>query len=101
MKTVFSMVAAFGLLVAINAAKAADEAVTLTGKAQCAKCVLGEAEKCQDALVVAEGDHKGTYYLKTAKHSYCKGTKDVKVTGKIVEKDGKKWIVDPKIEAAK
>ena len=36
---------------------------TLTGKAMCAKCELSEADKCTNALQVADKDGKVTTYL--------------------------------------
>lgn len=85
------------------------EKKTLEGKLVCSKCKLSETEKCGNALVVTEkkdGKEKEvTYYLddKGAKESYhkCSGEKDAKVTGKVVEKDGKKMIQEAKVEDPK
>ena len=97
-----------GLLAAVAAATfvasayAEDKTTTLEGKLQCSKCKLKETEECGNALVVKDGDKSVTYYLKDTgkKETYhvCNGEKDVKVTGKVVEKDGKKWIEDAKVE---
>lgn len=105
MKTVMSMMAAMALTFAVTAARAADDAkeVTLKGEGQCAKCKLGETEKCQDALVVKEGDKTVTYYLKAKglHPKVCQGTKGLTVTGKVTEKDGKKWVEVSKFELDK
>lgn len=92
----------------LTSAKAEDkDAKTLEGTLTCTKCALGETKTCGHALVVKDGDKKVTYYLtdKGGKESYHKDccTADVaaKVTGKVVEKDGKKTIEDPKVEVKK
>jgi hypothetical protein len=88
-----------------------DEKKTYEGKLVCAKCTL-KAEgikSCTNALKVKDGDKEVIYYLKDEgkKESYhgaiCgAGTDtDVKVTGKLVEKDGKKWLEDVKVEVKK
>jgi hypothetical protein len=80
------------------------EKKTLEGTLTCTKCALGETAKCGHALIVKEGDKKVNYYLvdKGAKEPYhgkvCNEDKPAKVTGKIVEKDKKKMIEDPKVE---
>lgn len=86
-----------------------DDKKTVEGKLVCSKCKLSETEKCGNAVVVKEkvdGKEKEvTYYLadKGAAEKYhkCSGEKDVKVTGKVVEKDKKKVIEDAKVEDAK
>jgi len=85
-----------------------DEKKTLTGALTCTKCELGETTACEHALVVKEGDKKITYYIKDkgGKEPYhakcCSAPVDgVKVTGKIVEKDKKKFIDEPKVEFPK
>jgi len=86
---------------------AGDDAknVTVSGTIQCAKCLLGKegATTCQDVLVA---DDTMEYYLvKNAvaeEHGHaCKTSKAVVVTGKVTEKDGRKWIEATKIEAPK
>jgi hypothetical protein len=92
-------------------ARAEDKAVELKGTLVCAKCKL-KAEgisKCTNALQVKEGDKTVTYYLedKATGESYhedvCGGgeKENVTVTGKVTEKDGKKWIKPTKVEAKK
>lgn len=96
-------------LAAVNAAdekKADAKATTFEGKLVCAKCTLGETAKCQHALIVKDGDKKVTYMVddKNANHkAVCPaGTElDAKVTGKVVEKDGKKTITMAKVELKK
>jgi hypothetical protein len=90
------------------AAAEETKAVTLTGKVQCAMCILkkADAKTCQDVLVVT-GKDAGEYYIvkndATAQfpHSGCKGDKTATITGTVSEKDGRKWIAATKMEAAK
>lgn len=81
---------------------------SLEGTLTCTKCALGETKACGNALVVKVGDKKVNYYLvdKGVKEPYHKScctadVEKVKVTGKIVEKDGKKTVEDPKVELPK
>jgi hypothetical protein len=89
----------------LTVAMADDKAKALEGKLVCTKCKLKETEECGNALVVKDGDKSTTYYLKDKgkKEEYhvCSGEKDAKVTGKVVEKDGKKSVEDAKVEAKK
>jgi hypothetical protein len=88
--------------------KKKDEKKTLEGTLTCTKCALGESKACGHALIVKEGDKKITYYIadKGGKEPYhgkcCTADVDgVKVTGKVVEKDKKKTIEEPKVEFPK
>jgi len=82
------------------------KAVKLEGKLVCTKCTLSETKACGHALQVKEGDKTVTYYLndKKGKEKYhgkvCPGGTelDAVVTGKVVTKDKKKTINDPKVE---
>jgi hypothetical protein len=71
---------------------------TLKGKGVCAKCTLGETDKCQPALQVTKGGKTETYYVdgsagKELHRFVCQAPKDgVLVTGSVREKDGRKWI---------
>jgi hypothetical protein len=74
------------------------EEKTFEGEMSCAKCNLKTAEACEDTLKVGE-----TLYLleeggerKTSEH-VCTGTAKAKVTGKVEERDGKKFLVASKI----
>jgi hypothetical protein len=100
-----------GLAVAIASVVVAQDAqktVTLTGKVQCAMCILkkADAKSCQDVLVVA-GKDQGEYYIvknevsEKSGHLGCKGDKTATVTGTVAEKDGKKWLTATKMEVAK
>jgi len=92
-----------------NADEKKAETKTVEGKLVCTKCTLEETKACGHAVKVKEGDKTVVYYLndKGGKEKYHKGVcpggseADVKVTGKIVEKDGKKYIEDPKVEVKK
>ena len=77
----------------------AGEVITIEGAMCCAKCVLKEAGECAD--VVKVGALK--YYLEedgkveTSVHQ-CRGTTNVKLTGKVEDRDGKKYIIVSEIE---
>jgi hypothetical protein len=89
-----------------DAKKDAKDTKTIEGKLVCTKCTLGETKACGHAVKVKEGDKEVVYYLadKGGKEKYhkdvCPGGSEleVKVTGKLVEKDKKKTIEDPKVE---
>jgi hypothetical protein len=82
---------------------------TIEGKMVCGKCTLGETDKCSNVVKVKEGGKDVNYFIsdKGNKETYHKGVcpsgkeVDVKVTGKVVEKDGKKTIEDAKVEVKK
>ena len=85
------------ILVAALPAFAAD--TKIEGKATCAKCDLGIADKCQAAVVVKGADGKEVTYLsepndkaKALHKEICKGGKEATVEGTVSEKDGKKTI---------
>ena len=90
-------------------AKKDKDTKTIEGKMVCGKCSLGETKTCTNVVKVKEGGKDVNYYLtdKGNKEKYhkdvCPGGSEVevKVTGKIVEKDGKKMIEDPKVEIKK
>ncbi len=71
----------------------------------CTKCKLSETPDCGNAVVVKEGDKEVTYMIKDKgkgeTYHKCSGEKAVKVTGKVTEKDGKKYIEEAKVEDAK
>ena len=107
MKTILKAGLALALVVGLVApATAGDE--TLTGKVMCAKCTLkkADAKECQDVLVVKTGDKTAEYYIEKndvakAFGHQCSGEKPAVVTGKVTEKDGKKWISAAKMEEPK
>jgi hypothetical protein len=86
-----------------NAEDKKAETKKLEGKLTCTKCALGETEKCGHALLVKEGDKEVKYYLndKGGAEKYhgkcCKADVDATVEGKVVEKDKKKYIDNPKV----
>jgi hypothetical protein len=92
---------------AVAQKKDKDAKKTLEGTLTCTKCALGETKACGHALIVKEGDKKVNYYLvdKGGKEPYhkhcCTADVDAKVTGKVVEKDGKKTIENPKVDIKK
>ena|SRR5437764_10558639 len=97
LRLILALVVGFGALSLV--AVADDKEKKLEGKLVCTKCKLGETDKCGHALIVKEGDKDVTYYLKDKEvmkkyHSkVCQEDKDATVTGKIEEKDGKKYII--------
>ncbi len=105
MRNVFALVvgvAALALVGFSTAADKKDEAKTFKGKLVCAKCTLSEAPKCTHALKVKEGDKEVIYYVDDKNKDHKKvcpaGTElDAEVTGKLVEKDGKKTITMAKV----
>ncbi len=108
MKTLAKVALACALVVGLVAVASAGDEMTVTGKVMCAKCTLKKADaaKCQDVLVVKDGDKTTEYYVEKNAVSekfghVCSGAKDAVVTGKVSEKGGKKWIEPSKIEAPK
>jgi hypothetical protein len=106
-KTLANAVFALALVVGLVATAAAEEK-TMSGKIMCAKCALKKADatKCQDVLVVKDGDKTAEYYVvKNAvaeKFGHvCRDDKAAVVTGTVSQKDGKSWIEATKIEAPK
>jgi hypothetical protein len=98
----FAAITLAGTTVSVRAQDKKDEKKKLEGTLTCTKCALGETDKCGNALVVKEGDKKITYYIKDKgageKYHACKKDVDAVVTGKVVEKDKKKYIEDAKVE---
>ena len=97
-------IAAVCLALGAGLVSAADP-VTLEGKVMCAKCALKEEgqKKCQNVLSVEDDGKQSFYYM--AKNDVnaefgevCMATPTVRVTGKVTEKDGKRWIDATKIE---
>ena len=108
MKTIAKLGLAVALVVGLVAGATAGDEMTLTGKIMCAKCALkkADAKECQDVLVVKDGDKTAEYYVEKndvakAFGHVCKDEKPAVVTGKVMEKDGKKWISATKMEAPK
>jgi hypothetical protein len=87
--------------------KDAKDVKKLEGKLTCTKCTLAETKACGHALVLKEDGKEVKYYLvdKGGKESYhgkcCQEPVDAIVTGKVVEKDKKKMIEEPKVEIKK
>jgi len=91
------LIALFGSALLFTAVQAEEK--TYEGEMSCAKCNLKQADSCGDTLKVGD-----TLYLleeggkrKTSEH-VCSGTAKAKVTGKLEERDGKKFLVVSKIE---
>jgi len=111
MRYALTLLVAFGLAVAVQAADKAEETkkeVTLKGTILCAKCALKETKKCQTAIQVKEGGKTVTYYFVDKGHAedyheeVCGGDKKVgTVKGTVSEKEGKKYVTPRKVEYAK
>lgn len=108
MKTIAKLGLALVLVAGLVAVATAGDETTLTGNVMCAKCTLKKADatKCQDVLVVEDGGKTTEYYVEknpvADKFGHvCKSTKPAVVTGKVTEKDGKKWISATKMEEKK
>ena len=108
MRKLYAILVSAGLILGLAGLAMAKEKaapVTLDGQMECAKCTLKVegVKECQDVLVVKNGEKEEHYYVmkndvaKTFGHT-CSGTKDVKVTGTVADKDGKKWIDATSIE---
>lgn len=105
-RTILAVAFAAGLAAAPSFAPAADkkdDVKTFTGKLVCAKCTLNAAPDCVHALKVKDGKKDVIYYVDDSNANHpdvCPaGTElDAKVTGKLVEKDGKKTITNAKVE---
>ncbi len=106
MKTIAKVGLAVALVLGLAASVPAGDETTVTGKVMCAKCALKQADatKCQDVLVTKGEDGKVAYYYiaktdaSTAFGHVCQSEKAATVTGKVEEKDGKKWIAPSKME---
>jgi type 1 fimbria pilin len=88
-------------------ARAADETVTISGEAMCAKCELKLQDKCQTVIQVKEGDKTVSYYVaandvaKAFHPEVCRAPADVKATGTIQTVDGKQILTASSIELTK
>jgi hypothetical protein len=106
MKTIAKVGLAVALVLGLAASVPAGDETTVTGKVMCAKCALNQADatKCQDVLVTKGEDGKVAYYYiaktdaSAAFGHVCQGEKVATVTGKVEDKDGKKWIAPSKME---
>jgi hypothetical protein len=111
MKSVLSLLGSLLAVFVLAAGLAADDKAkeeTLKGTILCAKCALKEAKQCQTAIQVKKDGKTVTYYLndKGNQEGYhetvCGGDrKEGTVTGKVFEKDGKKYITPTKVEYGK
>ena len=98
--------ASLALLVAVGLATGQEKKEKVVdGKIACAKCELMKQDKCATTVTVKEDGKEVVYYFdadtnKMFPHrTYCKGTKEAKVTiTKTEEKGGKKYATITKIE---
>ncbi len=86
---------------------AANDTVTLHGKAECAKCMLHETKSCQTVIQSEKNGKTVTYYLtdndvaKNFHDTVCKKAKTVTATGTVKDEGGKMEFTATKIELAK
>jgi hypothetical protein len=103
----FAVVTLVGVSVPATAQDKKDKTKKLEGTLTCTKCALSETKACGHALIVKEGGKDVKYYLvdKGGKEPYhkhcCNADVPAVVTGKVVEKDKKKMIEEPKVEIKK
>lgn len=102
MKKLLSLVALLAFALSVHAEQPQKE-VSLEGTGMCAKCELGEAAKCTNALQVTKDNGDVVTYLFTnnLKHTeyFCQGTTEgLVVKGTMVEKDGQKMITATSVE---
>jgi hypothetical protein len=108
MKSVITAIvlAASAVLLIANA-RAEHHEKTIKGEALCAKCELKEANICQTAIRVKEGDKTVIYHATDNKvasdfhKKICTEPAKVVATGAVKEVDGKKHITLAKIERDK
>lgn len=94
------------VVVAAGSSTTAQEkakATSVEGKLVCTKCTLNETKGCEHAVKVKDGEKTVTYYIAKNKDFHKEvcpaGSElDVKVTGTVTEKDGKKTITGAKVE---
>lgn len=98
------LMAAVVAVALVNVSVAADtkKEVTLEGTIACAKCTFkvdgvktcNIAIKVKDEVILFDKDSSKKFH-----DDYCTASKEGKVTGTIVEKDGKKFLTVTKLEA--
>jgi len=109
MKKSLALIAGMALLLGATAVRTlgADESVTVTGEAKCAKCSLKETKECQTVIQTEKDGKTVTYYLadnETSKPFHkkvCEESKKVTATGTVKEVNGKMELAAKKIEEVK
>jgi hypothetical protein len=111
MRKLLTSVACLGLVFGLALAARAEEKKEVKefkGTVTCAKCGLKEADKCENILVVKDGDKEVKYHLTGDVSKKNHGTvcppntkKEATVKGVHSEKDGKHTIEVESIEFAK
>ncbi|MCZ6672906.1 MAG: DUF6370 family protein [Verrucomicrobia bacterium] len=101
MKKLLLIVAVFAFASGLYAEEAKE--VTLKGTGTCAKCSLGTADKCTNALQVTGKNDKVTTYIfaKNISHGdyFCKGeTAGLVVKGTVATVDGKLILTAASVE---
>ena len=88
-------------------ALAADKDLTLTGEAQCGKCILKKTPTCQMVIQVNEQGKKHNYYVvandvsKAFKEDFCAAPKKVTAIGSLRMVSGKRELTLSKISLDK
>lgn len=100
---VLGVIVPLGLMASVSADDKDKKETTFDGTICCAKCELKKEKSCATVLVVkADGKESIIYFDKASNSKYhkeiCTEAKKGKVTGKVTESDGKKWISVSKLE---
>jgi hypothetical protein len=102
MKTLLRLALVAALAWGLGGSFASAEDTTLTGKVLCGKCTLKKADACQNVLVADGQEYQLAKSEAVDKVGHvCKGEKNVKATGTVTEKDGKKWFTASSMEEIK
>ncbi len=97
-KAILAITALLGLAIAPSFAESKGKEITVTGTAQCAKCVLKEGTECQTVVLVEKNGKTTKYYLaandvaKKFHEEVCKGAKPATVTA-TCKKEGDKLVL--------
>ncbi len=98
---------AFVLVLSPSVTWAKTKAVTLTGEAKCAKCMLHEGTACQTVIQVTKGKKTRNYYVadnevsKNFHQDVCHAALKVKATGMVKKVGNKRELTLTKIEPVK
>jgi len=109
MKNTIATTLTIALLTGLISVGAAEDSKdkTVTGIAQCAKCVLKQSDSCQNVIVAKKGNKTTSYVLadndvsKEFHKNICKEAKEVKATFAVTGEKGKKVFTPKKIELVK
>jgi hypothetical protein len=93
-----TLIALLGLVSLPAFAESKGKEITVKGEAQCAKCNLKQADKCQTVIISEKDGKKTTYYLaanpvaEEFHEEVCKAPKAAAITG-TCKKEGDKLVL--------